>query len=88
MALFFALFVQFGFRNPSAQWVIIIHPAFRFVTVTNICLNKSVFQVISITLRVAIGGLAFGEVAEAVVSLSHKSFPTILFKILYKILLD
>ena len=34
VALFFALFVQFGFRNSSAQWVIIIHPAFGGVTVT------------------------------------------------------
>ena len=34
VALFFALFVQFGFRNSSAQWVILIHPAFGGVTVT------------------------------------------------------
>ena len=54
----------------------------------NIRPNQPVFQVIGITLIVTISSLAFGEVAEAVVSLSHKSFPTILFKILYKILLD
>ena len=37
----------------------------------DICPNQPVFQVISITLRVAISGLAFGEVAEAVVSVTH-----------------
>ena len=73
MALFFALFVQFGFRNPSAQWVIIIHPTFSGVTVMNIRPNQPVFQVIGITLIVTISSLAFGEVAEAVVSVLLKN---------------
>ena len=37
----------------------------------NIRPNQPVFQVIGITLIVTIGGLAFGEVAEAVVSVTH-----------------
>ena len=37
----------------------------------DICLDKSVFQVIGIPLIVTIGGLAFGEVAEAVVGVTH-----------------
>ena len=39
----------------------------------NIRPNQPVFQVIGITLIVAIGGLAFGEVAEAVVSVLLKN---------------
>ena len=73
VALFFALLVQLGFRNPSAQWVIIIHPTFGGVTIMNICLNQPVFQVIGITLRVAISSLAFGEVSETVVSVLLKN---------------